>query len=323
MRTATLLLICLSFLALATSGHAQAPVWKVSYGENYFYLAGSVHQLRESDTVPEVFEEAYRDSQLLVLENICTKDSQVQYLPQGELLSNQLNKRVYDLVNSLLGDILKNPYKEMLASLYRSAQKTSGSEQKIAKLEYDIKSTEIEISITQEKMFLDFLNPYAAIQRINSFIYKNAGYKREHGLEAIYNSDRAKKDKKSVRAIEACGYASSTLGLRRGYGNKYILDSIQNNFDLDAMPDVVTEWQKGKADTLNVIMERFKQENPEVYGVTITERNANWLPVLDEILADSERAFVLVGFSHLVAPSADYGLLENLRKRGYTVEQLD
>lgn len=306
--------IFLPFLALVSTAmaHAQSPVWKVSNGEGrYFYLAGSVHMLRENDAVPEAFDEAYRDSQLLVLENVCPKGVKTQHLPEGEQLSGQLRPEVFDmLVSSMTVQIRKD-----LESLRKMNAEQPGI---VGAGIINASETEYLDFINKFRAELQALNPYAATHAARNFLYLNAGYKGEHGLDAKY-TEKAKKENRDIRPLETCAYASAALGRRRGYGDNYVRNTIRNGYDLDKMPGFLAEWRKGESGILTGIMRRDKRENPDVYEVTVTERNANWLPQLEGLLAEPRHALVLVGYSHLVAPGD--GLLQSLRRRGYQVKQ--
>jgi len=52
----------------------------------------------------------------------------------------------------------------------------------------------------------------------------------------------------------------------------------------------------------------------------VTDRNQRWLPQIEALLKENQNSMVVVGALHLVGTG---GLLELLRKHGYTVRQLD
>jgi uncharacterized protein len=58
-------------------------------------------------------------------------------------------------------------------------------------------------------------------------------------------------------------------------------------------------------------------EHAALYEVTLFERNANWLPVLEPWVAEGG-VFIAVGLGHLLG---ERGLVEMMRARGYTVER--
>ena len=272
------------FFATAVMANAKAPVWKISSGEgHYFYLAGSVHRLRETDKIPEAFYKAFKDSDFLVVEKLCDNKAKPRLLPDNEQLSDQLRPDMYK------------------------------------KLEEFIDENELRKTV---QLDLKTLNPYLAMGMVCKALYQNDGYKEEYGLEDIFKK-KANRENKDIRTLEQCSHSAVVLGQRRGYGENYVLNIIKSRCDLEKMPDFLVEWQKGETGILTDLMVQDKKEDPEVYQVTVTERNANWLPQLDEFLAKPKHAFILVGYAHLIVPLSDSGLLESLRNRGYTVEQLD
>jgi hypothetical protein len=51
----------ITFVLFATA-YAESSVWKLAFGSNNFYIAGSCHVLRKSDyPLPEKFEFAYEN----------------------------------------------------------------------------------------------------------------------------------------------------------------------------------------------------------------------------------------------------------------------
>jgi uncharacterized protein len=61
------------------------------------------------------------------------------------------------------------------------------------------------------------------------------------------------------------------------------------------------------------------KEYPEVYRKVVIDRNRRWLPALIKMMEQGEPALVVVGAAHLIGRD---GLIELLKQRGYTIEQL-
>ena len=59
---------------------------------------------------------------------------------------------------------------------------------------------------------------------------------------------------------------------------------------------------------------------PSLYKPLVIDRNRRWLPQVEELLKANDNSMVLVGALHLVGQG---GLIELLRKKGYTVTQLE
>jgi uncharacterized protein YbaP (TraB family) len=62
----------------------------------------------------------------------------------------------------------------------------------------------------------------------------------------------------------------------------------------------------------------MKEEWPEMYKSMVFDRNAAWMPQIEEYLSTGAVPFIVVGAAHLHGPD---GLLIQLKNLGYTVEQ--
>jgi uncharacterized protein YbaP (TraB family) len=58
---------------------------------------------------------------------------------------------------------------------------------------------------------------------------------------------------------------------------------------------------------------------PGLYDILIYKRNESWIPKLEALLKGPGDALVVVGAAHL---GGKRGVLELLRAKGYTIEQL-
>ena len=86
-----------------------------------------------------------------------------------------------------------------------------------------------------------------------------------------------------------------------------------------SMARMIESWRAGDSATLERIVLKDLQQEPQLYQRLLVERNKNWLPKLDLLFARSGRALVVVGAAHLVGPD---GLLAMFKSKGYKIEQL-
>jgi hypothetical protein len=56
-----------------------------------------------------------------------------------------------------------------------------------------------------------------------------------------------------------------------------------------------------------------------MFDVLVVNRNKSWMPRIEQFLTGHDDALVVVGAAHLVGKQ---GVLELLRAKGYTVDQL-
>ena len=93
--------------------------------------------------------------------------------------------------------------------------------------------------------------------------------------------------------------------------------------DLDVLEEeldtILNAWSTGDMDKLeDTILKSFK-EFPDIYRVLITQRNKKWIKKIEAFLGEKENHMIVVGAAHLAGKN---GLVEVLKKKGYSVEQL-
>ncbi len=88
----------------------------------------------------------------------------------------------------------------------------------------------------------------------------------------------------------------------------------QSNQDVFVLTEM---YQKQDLDGLLELMEKTTQ--PEELDALLIKRNNNWIPQIDNYLKLGKSLFIAVGAGHL---PASYGLLAQLRNKGYTLTPL-
>jgi uncharacterized protein len=66
-------------------------------------------------------------------------------------------------------------------------------------------------------------------------------------------------------------------------------------------------------------MNESMKEFPVLNERLLVERNKNWIPHIETYLKSNQNHIVVVGAAHMVGEA---GVINLLRKKGYTVEQL-
>jgi uncharacterized protein YbaP (TraB family) len=85
------------------------------------------------------------------------------------------------------------------------------------------------------------------------------------------------------------------------------------------LDQIVRAWSTGDAAALESLLLGSMREYPAVHQMVIVDRNHRWLPQIEKMIARGESALIAVGAAHLVGKD---GIIELLKARGYTVEQL-
>ena len=65
----TIFVLLLSCIIFNIPAFAKSPVWRISKDRNHVFIGGTIHVLSKSDfPLPEAFDSAFNNSNLLVLE---------------------------------------------------------------------------------------------------------------------------------------------------------------------------------------------------------------------------------------------------------------
>ncbi|MCL2804805.1 MAG: TraB/GumN family protein [Treponema sp.] len=266
---------------------SASSVWKVSSENNVMFLAGSIHVLREMDfPLPQMFDHAFYQSDILVLEADVRQmedPAVVQYLIENMFLPGDIG----------LHDILEEETYELLASVC---------------LEYGF-SIE-NVSNLKPSMIMNIL----ALFQIEEFGFI------QQGVDDYY-LNKAKEENLPVKFLESLeDQIDMIVGMGEGYENEYVLYSLLDMSETEAMLEVlVAEWKTGEASATEETLFGMKEQWPEIYKSMITDRHDVWIPQITDYLASGQIYFVIVGLAHIHGPD---GLIKQLEDLGYIVEQV-
>lgn len=82
---------------------------------------------------------------------------------------------------------------------------------------------------------------------------------------------------------------------------------------------IYADWAAGRAGRATAVMRDMQQKSPELFQKIAVQRNHDWLPRFNAMLAQDKPALVVVGLYHLVGPASLLGQLEH---SGLTVRRL-
>jgi len=282
------LLSIILVLLICTQSLAESSVWKLQKGESVMYLGGTCHVLRQSDfPLPVEFHTAYRASDILVLET-----------DLGKLNDPSIQKKLISEAMYADGSTIDDHLSSQTYNLLSEYCASNG------------------IPIEAVKQF----KPSIIALTMTTMELARLGITQE-GVDAFF-FQLATRDKKIVEALETVEEQMHFI-VSMGEGNEdaFVTYSIK---DLKLIKQVyeslVDAWKKGDTKKLNDLMiADVKTRTPNLYKELITDRNENWLPMIDAYEKTRQREFILVGVGHLVGPE---GIVEALRQKGYKVEKL-
>jgi len=263
-------------------------LWRISTATNHVYLQGSVHLLKKSHyPLPEPLEAAYRDSTVLVLE----ADLSAANDPALQLA--MLQKGMCEGKTTLKGTLS--------AETWAMADK-------------QLKDMGLSMA-----MFNAF-KPWYFAMAVSLTRLQSLGFSPMDGLDWHF-FHRAEADKKPVVGLETLEYQmelfdSITAGDQDAMVRQMMQDIATIETDMDA---IMLAWSSGDLIQLEeALLKNFKQY-PKVYKRLLTDRNHNWVPLVQGFLDSGRVHMVVVGAGHLAGQE---GLIELFKRKGLRVEQL-
>ena len=274
-----LLLPCLSC--------AETSLWRVSKGKNQLYIGGTVHLLSKSDyPLPDEFEQAFREIDLLVLE--ADLDALSKPKAQAQLLKSLL----YTDGSTLKSRIKPKAYKA---------------------LERYCKTAGFSMAAMQK------MKPAMVVLTLTMTELKRLGLAGA-GVDQFF-LDKAKAKGKKTAGLESAETQISTLeNMGKGRENELILSTIKELKQTPKfMEDMKKAWRTGNlVDLEQVGIKTMRAEFPELNKSLLISRNNTWIPKIKAMLTTPERELILVGALHL---AGEEGVLAQLKKQGFAVEK--
>jgi uncharacterized protein YbaP (TraB family) len=273
---------------VTSSATFSDPVWKVTHEQNTVYVAGTIHALTPADyPLPLSFETAYRNADILVLE----ADLAEMKTPEGQaLLTKAMLYSDGKNLQNVLSPIVYNELTQFL-------QTRGGDINRVAQFKPGMLSALLTLD---------------ELKRLNQL---------GQGVDDFFDQ-RAQADKKTRLFLETIEQQLGFLArMGEGQEDRFILYSIR---ELDNLSSVMVQlkaaWRKGDNATLEKIgIKDWQDDFPAIYQDLLVRRNNAWIPQVEAMLNTQPTEAVLVGALHLVGKD---GVLQQLRDRGYVVEQL-
>lgn len=280
--------LAISFLSQAAVGQDKSPVWKISHEGNVLYLGGTIHALTPGDyPLPAGFDLAYSQSDILVLE---TDVGGMQSPESQGLLATAM---LYQDGRSLRSVLSPAVYQELAEFMAKRGSDIAN---------YNVfKPGMLSILLTLEEL-----------QRLDQL---------GEGVDQHFDK-RAQNDVKPRLFLETIEQQLNFLSaMGEGQEDRFMQYTVAELKNTGAMLDQLKgAWRSGQASTLEAVgIASWRDDFPRLYQSLLVQRNNAWLPQLDAMLNTAPTEAVFVGALHLVG---EEGLLTQLRKRGYTVEQL-
>jgi len=284
-----LLTACATSSLFAEDGVNRPPIWKVSDGDSSVYLAGSVHLLREKDMpIPPIFGATYEEADEIVFE-----------IDMAEMMNPAMAMKMMALGALPAGESLTDHFGEETMGKLRNY-------------------------LSERKMptgLFDRFTPGMVYLTLSSIEATRNGARPDLGMETQFFL-KSQEDGKPSRGLETPEYQMSRFNeLEEGEIEKLINESLDNLDDTAAQLDaIITAWKTGDSNMISELLLEQMASDSTVRDVLLTQRNKNWVPLIEESLAGENTVLFLVGAAHLVG---DDSVIDLLEKKGHVVAQLE
>jgi uncharacterized protein YbaP (TraB family) len=283
-----------SILTLAIAGPASAApaaadhhsLWSVQGRNNTVYLLGSVHFLSESEQLPAVMDEAYRNAKALVMEidlddldpvEMQQATLELGVLPPDSSLEQQLGPQTYAKVAAKAREVGVDPallarFRPWLAAI-----------------------TLVQLHMT--RMGLD----------------PDSGVERRFAAQAV-------RDGKPIRGLETLREQLGMLAaLSDEQQREFLLYSVEDTERMaQEIDQLLRAWRSGDTQSLAKLLAEGFDQYPDLYRPLTVDRNRKWMTTLEQLLHERQDYLVIVGTLHLVGKDSVIDLLE---RAGYRVVQ--
>lgn len=265
--------IAASCLLTTSICNAKSAVWQVSKGDEFIYIAGSIHVLPPKELpLPAEFNQAYKQADMPAPSNSSAQLTMLKALSYetGETLSSKLSATVK---------------KQLEAQL----------------TQYDMQLSELDsfrpFMVSLLMMSLELQKQQLFGEGVDSYFAKRA---KQDSKELAFLETLAFQLHlfKQLGSQDEDAFIQSQLAQVSSYQALY-----------SAMLDA---WRNGDMHAMNELtIMPLKQHDPLTYQILIKQRNLNWLNHIEDYFTDQQKELVLVGAAHLAGEDSLLALLES------------
>lgn len=143
------------------------------------------------------------------------------------------------------------------------------------------------------------------------------GYNAQNGVD-VHFTTRAQADAKPILALETADEQMAIFDEMPEAAQVAWLAEMLDGWDAQAatFERLIAAWRSGDAEALAALLNDMPAD---VRPALLRDRNARWVPQIEEMLAGSDDVLVVVGAGHLVGEDS---VVAMLRAKGYALTRL-
>ena len=267
-------------------------LWKVTGPKGVVYLLGTIHAGKaDFYPLPPIIEDSFKESDTLIEEIDISEPGEAARVQQGLIETGSYPN----------SDTITNHLSEVTRSHLAAYMKNGGlPEPAVA-----------------------HMRPWLVSMLVELLEMKRMGFDPSYGLDRHF-LEEAQQSHKPIGALEDAESQIKLLSsLSSELQDRLLLSSLvdmekwADSFDL-----LLRAWQSGDAAAMQEVITSDAREYPQLKPLMtklLDDRNTAMTVKIEQFLQTPESYFVAVGAGHLVG---DQGILSQLRRKNFTVEQL-
>jgi uncharacterized protein YbaP (TraB family) len=281
-------------LGMPLAGAAEAAdgshvFWRLDKAAGgHLFLLGSLHFGDERlYPLPPVVEAAYRDAAVVVFETDLRQTMQPGF---GELMRTRAEL----------------PPPRTLADLLPAAAIES------------FRAAARDLGV--EPLYLERFRPWYCANQLMSLALRRAGVDPRRGIDQVFCA-RAVSDNKPIEMLETPEFQVELFaGLEEQQAAVLLTESLAEVSHVrDFVERLLAAYVDGDLRALAEVVTASFDGVPELRRRFLSDRNATWMPRLEELARREGSQFVVVGTGHLLGED---GVIARLRRSGYRVTRL-
>ena len=165
---------------------------------------------------------------------------------------------------------------------------------------------------------LDGFKPWFVSIALTQMVMMKAQFQPQYGVDIQLNT-RAKEAHKNIVGLESVDFQMNLFDTISPEDQERMITSNKGPEEsAKELDKIKNAWLAGDLAGLENLFKE-EAESPKMADIMLNNRNASWVPQIDQMLKGKDDVLVVVGAAHLVGKK---GVLEMLRAKGYTIDLL-
>ena len=161
--------------------------------------------------------------------------------------------------------------------------------------------------------------PWFVSMLLMQTVMQRAHFEAKYGVDMQLNA-RAHTANKSIVGLESVEMQLGMFdSLSPAEQEMMVLKSNGPDSSSRVLMKIQDAWTTGDVAALDALLNEGLKDVPTIFAKLVSDRNAAWIPKIEQMVKTGDDALIVVGAGHLVGKN---GVVEMLRAKGYKVDQI-